>query len=123
MLAFVAVSQQDFLQAFVFSVLATDALSAQTPSGQHLEQSLQLSMQPFTQHFAQSTQQHEWSAFFAGVSFADTKPTAPKRSAITRRITLVFIIVFLKVLKNGFVLYGFAYHISPLIPSKGIRHS
>jgi hypothetical protein len=58
-LVFLGVSQHTFLQALLISVVVAAALFAHLPPVQHLEQSLQSSMHPLTQHFAQSTQQHE----------------------------------------------------------------
>jgi len=75
------------------------------------------------QQAAQSLQQQESDLAVADVFVAKNKPAAPIISAAAAINMFFLIVVFLKVLKNGFVLYGLCiiYLCSPR--SKGIRQS
>ncbi len=64
----------------------------------------QLQLSP--QHDAQSLQQQESDFAVADVFVAKNKPAAPSISAAAAIKMFFLIVVFLKVLKNGFVLYG-----------------
>lgn len=64
----------------------------------------QLQLSP--QHEAQSLQQHESDFAVADVFVAKNNPAAPIISAAAAIKMFFLIVVFLKVLKNGFVLYG-----------------
>ena len=73
------------------------------PSPQH-ELFGQLQLSP--QHDAQSLQQHASVFVVAVVLVAKNKPAVPSIRADTAIKMFFLIVVFLKVLKNGFVLYG-----------------
>lgn len=73
------------------------------PSAQHAPFG-QLQLSP--QQAAQSLQQHESDLAVAEVFVAKNKPAAPIISAAAAINMFFLIVVFLKVLKNGFVLYG-----------------